>query len=130
VRWDYEFVDDGPFDVIAKTSGVATVEEMIEGRRSMYADPRLRPGVAILFDHTDLEGDLTAEENERVAAASSFDFEEYQIGYSVMVAPRAVAYGMIRMWQAFVTGPIRERSKVVRTVEEAYEWIEEIQGDG
>ena len=47
-----------------------------------------------------------------------------------MVAPRPVAYGMIRMWQAYVTGPIRERSRVFKTVEDAYEWIEDIRSDG
>ena len=131
MRWDYEFVDDGPFDVIAKTSGVVTVDGLKQGRERLYVDPRLRPGAKILLDHADLEGSLTADELRTVASASSDAFLERQIGYCAIVVPRAFTYGLTRMWHAYLTARVWERTTVVMSVEKAHEWIEEkIQSDG
>jgi hypothetical protein len=91
-----EFVD-GPFDVVVTAVGPGSVAELEEADRVLWSDPRWRPGVNVLYDHTGL----------------------VPSGYASGTTIR----GLARMWLAQLEPAIAERTTVVRTVDDAYAWL-------
>lgn len=126
MNYKCEFVD-GPFGVIVRTSGEADPREFVRGRRSVMNDPRYRPGMNVLLDHTELDfSGVTADGLAEMAESSTGDDDEVgNAGYFAIVTPRPLAFGLARMWQAFLSTQFDERVVIVETVEAAYGWLEE-----
>ena len=125
----YEFVD-GPFQVIVTTAGKADGDAIAEGRHRVWTDPRFRPEMNILVDHTLLDmSDRTADDLRMSAASASRDPAEAGTGYIALVCPSPLQFGLARMYHAFATGPLGERLVVVDSVDEAYRWLAERQSE-
>ena len=67
--------------------------------------------------------DLSTADLRRLAA-DSYRFEEASFSAGAVVAPRALAFGLLRMFEAY-TGEIRlaDRFTIVETVAEAHAWL-------
>jgi len=119
-----EFVD-GPFDAVVTSVGVGTVAELEAADRVLYADPRWRPGINILYDHSRLvpSGQATGSDIRALAERDSLPTAHRLVGHVAVVAATDTVYGLARMWLAQLEPTIAERTAVVRTVEDAYAWL-------
>jgi len=67
VEYAYDF-GDGPFDLVVTVSGAASAEEMIRRRGEVLGDPRLRPGMNVLYDLTGIDArGLTTDDLRELA---------------------------------------------------------------
>jgi hypothetical protein len=123
VIWTIEFGGD-PQDVTVKTAGLASREGFFGFNAELAADPRWRPGMAVLLDHSALDSDaLTCADIEEIA-----DFVAHlddQFGYAAfaIVAPDSYTAGL-----ADVSIRYLDRSRMVaRTFasrQPALDWLE------
>jgi hypothetical protein len=125
VDYDIEFTESGPFEVVVTTSGEASGAEIEAGRRRVLADPRFRPGMSILLDHSLLDN-AGADAHEVHGVASSLERDRATSGfaYIAIVAPDALTYGLGRMWELLAGDELERAVTVVHTREEAYAWLE------
>jgi hypothetical protein len=125
VEYAIEMPDDGAFDVIVTTTGRATPQGLVECRRSVITDPRTRPEMNVMFDHTklDMAGLSTADVQGMAASAARTYLQGGARGYVAIVAPALLTFGLARMFQGFAGEAVREHSTVVRTADEAQEWL-------
>jgi len=73
MNYECEFTD-GPFEVIVTTSGKADLVQFVEGRRRIMRDPRYRPTMNVLLDHTRLNlSRVTSDDLARMADTSLID---------------------------------------------------------
>jgi hypothetical protein len=125
MEYRIEFVDDGRFDVVVTTAGEASPAGFAEGRARLLADPRLQPGMSLLIDHTHLDvSKLTTDDVRIVSEGTAVVFEEGQLACACAVTPASVTYGLVRMSQALTPEEVTPPTTVVRTVDEAYRWLE------
>lgn len=129
--YEIEFTDSGPFDVIVTTSGVPSLLELEAGRRRVLADPRFRPGMKVLIDHSHLEIPAgTSAEEVRMFAASHARDRAASCGYFLAaVAPTTLSFGLGRMWEASIGEGLENDTTIVRSRAEADEWIERVTGN-
>ncbi len=122
---EYELdVVDGPFQVILRTSGVASVRVFTELNDLLRTDPRITDGMNMLLDHSQL--DLSGVTTEQIRAIASNTDGDYQGrgGRVAIVMPQPSAFGLGRMWQSLTSEEIASRARVVNSVEAAYSWLE------
>jgi len=119
-----EFVD-GPFDAVVTTVGVGSVAELEEADHVLYSDPRWRPGINVLYDHSELvpSGLATGSDIRALAERDSLPDRHRLVGHVAVVAASDTVYGLARMWLAQLEPTIAGRTTVVRTVEDAYGWL-------
>jgi hypothetical protein len=119
-----EFVD-GPFGVVVTSAGVGSIAELEAADRALYADPRWRPGINILYDHSRLvpSGRATGSDIRALAERDSLPTAHRLVGHVAVVAESDGIYGLARMWLAQLDPTIAERTTVVRSVEDAYAWL-------
>jgi hypothetical protein len=122
--YEIAFVD-GPFDVIVTTGGPGSIAELEAADRAVYSDPRWRPGINVLYDHSGLEptGRATGDDIRALAERDSLPDAHRLIGHVAVVAASDAVYGIARMWLAQLEPTIAERTIVVRTVDDAYAWL-------
>jgi hypothetical protein len=119
-----EFVD-GPFEAVVTAVGVGSVAELEEADRVLYADPRWRPGINVLYDHSGLiaSGNATGADIRLLAERDSLPTAHRLVGHVAVVAASDSIYGLARMWLAQLEPTIAERTTVVRSVDDAYSWL-------
>ena len=123
--YDIEFTESGPFDVVVTTSGKATAAEMAAGRRRVLDDPRFRPGMSLLVDHSLLDNsDITRAEVQRAAETLGRDRDTSGLGSIAMVAQTSLNFGLARMFETFAGEELEDAVTVVRSREEAEAWLE------
>jgi hypothetical protein len=66
---------------------------------------------------------FSADDIRELAVSAGSDHAEQGVGYVVMVAPSAVAFGLGRMFQARTSEEFAAKSAVVSSVAEAYAWL-------
>jgi hypothetical protein len=125
--YEIEFNDSGPFHVVVTTSGKPSTREMIAGRHRVYADPRFRPGMNLLIDHSQLEGSGISNDAVRALAESANrDATAAGLGSLAIVAPNSLTFGLGRMWEALAGEEFEGKVVVVRSRAEALEWIDRV----
>ena len=126
MTYDVDFDDTGPFDVVVRASGAFNLNEFMDGRERILGDPRFRPGMNVLVDHSLLDLSSASTEDVRTAAATAGRRYAGSEGPAriAIVAPQPVAFGLGRMWQALTADELADNSVVVGTVEEANAWLE------
>lgn len=119
-----EFVD-GPFDVVVRSAGPGSVPELEEVDRVLWSDPRWRPGLNVLYDHSALvpSGNASGADIRGLAERDSLPTAHRLVGHVAVVAASDAIYGLARMWLAQLEPTIAERTTVVRTVDDAYAWV-------
>jgi len=123
MEYDYEFVN-GPFDLIVTVSGAASAAEMLTRRTDVLADPRLRPGMNVLYDLTSADLGQLSTADLRALADDSRRFEKAAFSSAAIAAPRPLTFGLTRMFEAYA-GEIRlaDRFTIVETIAEAHAWL-------
>jgi hypothetical protein len=120
-----EFVD-GPFEAVVTSVGVGTVAELEAADRVLYSDPRWREGINVLYDHSELvpSGKATGSDIRALAERDSLPDRHRLVGHVAVVAASDAVYGLARMWLAQLEPTIAKRTTIVRTVEDAYAWLD------
>jgi hypothetical protein len=116
-------------DVTITTSGPATVEGLVGFVTELVANPRYRPGMAILVDHTELDArPLSARDIQ--ALADTVIRLDAQIGPSraAIVVPDPLTFGFARMYEQEAEAA-QVRSKVFYSRSEALDWLQSERGD-
>jgi hypothetical protein len=112
-----------PGRVVVETSGVAARGGFTRFIDSIVEDPRFRPGMPVLVDHSKLDMDgLTTADMQAVADAVLH--RNARIGRSLVaiVTPASVAYGLTRQFTAFADlADIRVR--IFGSRAEADDWL-------
>ncbi len=110
----------------AKTRGEATVEGIAEMISGVVSHEKWEHGGALLVDHSELNAgpltlaqirslaDMAAEAGDRVGPA--------RIAHAVS---RDLEFGLVRMWESFVSLQWEARLKVFRSRDEAIAWLKE-----
>ena len=123
--YDIEFAASGPFDVVVTTSGKATAAEMAAGRRRILDDPRFRPGMTLLVDHSLLDNaDITRADVQRAAESLNRDRAASGLGWIALVAPTSLNFGLARMFELLAGEELEGAWIVVRSRDEAEAWLE------
>jgi len=113
-----------PEDVLVTTSGEAELDALHRFVEEVIADPRFRPGMSVIVDHTALDvSTLTAADMR--ARSSRLAANADRIGPSrvaTVVAGQA-AFGLWRMMDAYEDGLLESDGRVFYSLDEARAWL-------
>jgi hypothetical protein len=116
--------DDSNFDLVIRIGGELTLEALLESRRRLFEEPRLRPGMAVLFDYSEADARLLTVDDIRRAAGET---QTMRLGLRAVavVAADDLTFGLARMFGSFARSDDGdgEARTVVRTVGEAEDWL-------
>ena len=121
--YEIEWVD--PSLVICRTSGLASVEGYEAMMRALVSDPKFRPGIGLIVDHTNVDvSALTAADIEKVANLRTRFAGNVALRAAGVVGPGSpLRYGLGRMFEAFVELQPGTDIALFETVEEAIAWL-------
>jgi hypothetical protein len=122
VQYEIEF-GDAPHDVTVTTSGSANVNGLIGFVTDLVADPRYRPGMCILVDHTALDA-RSLRTADIQALADTVVRLDNEIGASrvAIVVPNALTFGFARMYELRASRA-QVRSRVFYSRADALAWL-------
>jgi len=115
---------DSPPQVEVVTSGPADAAGFRAFIEAMFVDPRYRPGIAILLDHSEL--DMRPLSPGDVRAVADFVAEhdaEIGAGPCAAVQPTTLGFGFARMRELYNDGKVSLRLRVFRERDEALAWL-------
>jgi hypothetical protein len=123
MHWEIE-VADGSTHLIVRTLGLPTIEGFDAVRQAALGHPAYRPGIAIVYDHSGLEGYLSADE-VRAIAASAARFERAGPYFSriAIVSPDPAMFGLTRMWEVYAGDQVAARTRIFESADEADAWL-------
>jgi hypothetical protein len=113
-----------PEDVWMKTRGVVTVAELDAMVREAVADPRWRPGLNILVDHSDGDWSLMSLRDIEDRAKLMIESAE-TIGYQriAFVVGHASDFGVARMLSVLVDARVQYLAHAFMSPEEGRAWL-------
>jgi hypothetical protein len=123
MEYEIEWVD--PSLVICRTSGSASIEGYEAMMRALVSDPKFRPGIGLIVDHTNVDlSALTAADIEQVADLRTRFAGGIAARAAGVVGPGSpMRYGLGRMFEAFVESQSGTDITLFETVEEAMAWL-------
>jgi hypothetical protein len=118
-----EFGGD-PYGVTFTTSGAADIAAILRANEEFLADPRFRPGMPILADHSALDTSSLASDDAKLIGEAYRRFLD-RIGESAIaiVVARPAAFGLIRMAEAYAGPPPPSNQRIFYSREEALAWL-------
>ena len=125
---EYEFIFVDSSLVICRSFGVASVEGFVDSAEALTSDPRWRPGMDTISDHTHLDASrLTASDIEQIASEEGEYSDEIGPGRAaIVVGPDSPnRYGLARMFEAYIEPLVETRVRAFRTFDEALAWLRE-----
>lgn len=125
MTWEITFTD-GPFQVRVTSAGTASPEGFKRLLHEMTSDPRFRHDMNVLADHSALDPSAATPDAIRTIAAEAARVSELRTGYTAIVVSSDALFGLGRMWEAYVGDSATARMRVVRSVDEAYTWLESV----
>jgi hypothetical protein len=122
MRWQIEFGGD-PQDVTITTGGTATREGFFGFNGELVADPRWRPGMAVLLDHSALDMTrLTCTDVEEIAGFVVELDDRLGPALAAIIAPDSYTGGVTDVSIQFVASS-RLRACTFPSHERAVEWL-------
>ncbi|MCC5886962.1 MAG: hypothetical protein JJT88_11070 [Gammaproteobacteria bacterium] len=123
-RLQLSFEND-PVCAVLRPRGAFSPEAGLAWIGIAVADPRYHAGMSILYDLTDLDPrSLTTatirKYVQRIRDHSAPAAERVRVAF---IAPSPVAFGMIRMFEAFASFEVPRDRAVFRTMDEALAWL-------
>lgn len=110
--------------MVIRTSGLATVEDLAASMRARVEDPRWRPDLDVLIDHSRLDtSSMDAQFVEDMIAAFEPYADAVGRGRIALVAPRSSTFGFARMFEVLAGGRLPRRYRSFRTLDEAEAWL-------
>ena len=105
--------------------GVAEVEEFRGMADAIIAHEEFGPGVAILFDFTDLDiGDLSTIDVRSIARILTSQESRFRKGRWAILVGSPLCFGMVRMLCSFIYGKIDVSANVFMDSTFAVRWLE------
>jgi hypothetical protein len=123
---EYEFIFVDSSLVICRSFGVASVEGFVDSVEALTSDPRWRPGMDTISDHTHLGiSQLTASDIEQIASQEGERSDEIGPGRAaIVVGPDSPnRYGLARMFEAYIEPLVGANFRAFRTFGEALVWL-------
>ena len=119
-----------PVDVIVTTSGDASPAGFRQMLEDLVTDPRYRPPMRVLVDHTALEtASLTVAAVDEIASAITRAGPRLGTSAVGSVAARDATFGLARMTESKMETPLLQ-SHIFRSRAEAIAWLAEQPLDG
>jgi hypothetical protein len=120
IRWGGEVED-----VRVTYAGPASTEEAIESFRALRASAKYRPGLRVLLDHraADWTNVTAADIRRRAEAVLAGAPDDGHVVATVV--DRKLAFGLMRMLQAFVDDRLTTVEQLFYDVESARAWLRE-----
>jgi hypothetical protein len=116
-----------PEAAILTTSGVARVENFLEMSQALVDDPRFRPGMPILIDHTRLDASvLTATDIRAIGEFVATIGGKLGPSSIAVVVPDKLTFGFVRMGEMRANQPQLNVS-IFYSLPEAVEWLQQKQ---
>jgi len=123
MEFEITFDADSDFAVV-RTRGLASAEGFTAYLRALVSDPRWRPGMDVLSDHSELDaGHLAARDIEGLVSIHLPFAEAIGHGLCAVVAGSSLKFGLARMFEAHAEKQLPFRLRVFATAEEAYSWL-------
>lgn len=118
-----EFVEGGPAGVVITTGGAASLEGFARMNGDLLADPRFRPGMRIVVDHSQLDAtSLTRDKIDEIRR--SVEQLDDRLGDSsvAIVVPDAFTFDLARM-SVPLEDEVRLRVHIFVNREDALAWL-------
>ena len=123
--FEISFIDDPQIAVI-KTSGCATLEGFDAFLEAMLSDPRWRPGMSILGDHSELDmSGLSSQDIENLVSSRLLRADAIGTGRLAIVAGESLTFGFGRVAEAYAENVLPYRMNIFYTTDEALAWLRE-----
>lgn len=102
LQYEIRFDEDGPADLTVVTSGVASVAGLRAFTAEALDDPRIRPRMRILIDHTNVDwSTMSTDDLRRRADDLSGHLIRLAGAHVAVVVGSSLGFGLQRMLQAF-----------------------------
>ena len=123
---EYEFIFVDSSLVVCRTFGVASVQGFVASLQALTSDPRWRPGMDTINDHTLLDASLfKASDIEQIAnREGEYSGEIGQGRAAIVVGPDSpTRYGLVRMFEAYIEPLVEAKVRAFWTFDEALAWM-------
>ena len=123
---EYEFIFVDSSLVVCRSFGVASVQGFVDSAEALTSDPRWRPGMDTISDHTLLDASqFKASDIEQIANRESEYSDEIGQGRAaIVVGPDSPArYGLVRMFEAYIEPLVEANIHAFWTFDEALVWM-------
>lgn len=98
-------------------------QQLFEAKAEFFAHAFAHGATYVLCDFTDASKfDIPSSDVDRMVEQDRGEIDRHPHLLEVVIAPQNLVYGLARMWQAKVN-TIRPHTAVVRTRDEAVEWL-------
>jgi hypothetical protein len=123
MEYRIEFGADAESDATVTTSGAASAEGLIGFVLELIADPRFRPGMAVLVDHSALDSRPLEPEDIQSLSRAVLQRDRL-IGPSrvAIVVPDSLTFGYARMYELYADDA-QLCSRVFYSRAEAVSWL-------
>jgi hypothetical protein len=122
VTWTFEF-GGGPQYVTVTTEGVASTQAFCAMVAELASDPRWRPGMAVLVDHSALDASaLTGRDVEQIAGFMVDLDDRYGSAALAIVTPDAYTEGLLDVTMRYIARS-RLRARTFPSRDRAVEWL-------
>jgi hypothetical protein len=129
---DYSITWGGdPEDLWMKTRGVANVAELDAMVREAVSDPRWRPGMSILLDHSDCDwsrmpfNEIEERANLLIAGAGTIGYQR-----CAFVVGDESSFGVSRILGLLLDARVEFLAHAFRSIEDARAWLASRADDG
>jgi hypothetical protein len=107
-----------------RTSGDAEFQKFRDILEALVNHDRWEPGKSFLMNHTELNpGTLTLDHMRSIAEFNAQYSAKMGLSRCALLVTSDVAYGMGRVWEAFVEEKWNVTEKLFRSRDEAIEWL-------
>jgi hypothetical protein len=123
---EYEFIFVDSSLVVCRSFGVASVQGFVDSAEALTSDPRWRPGMDTISDHTLLDASqFKASDIEQIANRESEYSDEIGQGRAAIVVGRdsPTRYGLVRMFEAYIEPLVEAKIRAFWTFDEALAWM-------
>ena len=128
--FEISFIDDAQIAVV-KTSGRATIEGFDAFLEAVTSDPRWRPGMSILSDHSELDvAHISSQDIESIVSFRLSRADELGDGCLALVANTPLKYGLSREFEAYGEVVLPLRTRIFATTDDALAWLREESAPG
>jgi len=122
VEYAIEFSRDPP-GVTFTTSGPADLSTILRANDEFLSDPRFRPGMPVLADHSDLDTtSLASSDTELIGKAYRRFLDKVGQSAIAIVVAHPATFGLVRMAQAHAGQP-QPHQRIFYSRAEAISWL-------
>lgn len=119
ISYDFDEITE---TVIMRVEGSFTLDEMLTGMDTVFADPRVKPGFALLSDHRGIGDPATSAQLRGMVDHASLSPGKLSGSRWAIVVSKPASHGMIRMLAVLVE-ELGVTVEIFKEVEPAMDWL-------